>query len=169
MNGDPSSPAPTRRLAGELRASFAEAMAGDEVYDRLAAWVDDELSPVEAEGVAAWLAADPEARATAEALAEVRRELGVASLPARAVRVAPSRRWRRFAAAAALLVALGGGWLLSGRLGRTGLAGSPQDPAPPAEALPVSTIGFENGLAGWTTSPTVIDFESGQLPPSSSI
>jgi len=85
------------------------------------------------------------------------------------VRVAPSRRWGRFAAAAALLVALGGGWLLSGRLGRTGLAGSPPDLAPPAEALPVSAIGFENGLAGWTTSPMVIDFESGQLPLSSSI
>jgi len=91
MNGDPSSLAPTRRLAGELRASLAAARAGDEGYDLLAAWVDGELSPVEAEGVAAWLAVDPEARATAEALAEVRRELGVASLPARTVRVAPSR------------------------------------------------------------------------------
>ena len=101
MNGDPSSLAPTRRLAGELRASLAAARAGDEGYDLLAAWVDGELSPVEAEGVAAWLAVDPEARATAEALAEVRRELGVASLPARTVRVAPSRRWGRFAAAAA--------------------------------------------------------------------
>ena len=197
MSQEPT-PLATARLAGALRAGLAEACAEGDDYALLAAWVDGELSAAEAEGVAAWLAADPEAAATAEALAAIRRELVGERLPAPVpVRVARRLPWAGLAAAAALLVAIGGSWL-AGRpappdpgTSRPALARA-ADPAPepsgppaaevrlaevprpaPAPAGPprpelVSFADFEGGTAEWSREAVVLDFESGQLPPSSS-
>ena len=123
MSGDPTLLA-TARLAGELRASLAEAPAEGAEWDDfalLAAHVDGELSAVEAEGVEAWLAADPEAAATAAALAALRRELVDERLPAPLpLRAGRPLTWAGLAAAAALVAAVGMSWL----------AGRPAPPAP---------------------------------------
>jgi len=137
MSGEPA-PLATARLAGELRASLAEAPAGGDDFALLAAYVDGELSAVEAEGVEAWLAADPEAAATAAALAALRRELAAERLPAPLP--LPSRRfgsWAGLAAAAALVAAFGLSWL-------AGRAAPPVPVAPmaevPAAAVPEAAV-----------------------------
>lgn len=120
MSGDPV-PLATARLAGELRASLAAASAGGDDFALLAAYVDGELSAIETEGVEAWLAADPEAAATAAALAALRQELAGERLPAPLpLRPGRSLSWAGLVAAAALVAAVGVTWL----------AGRPAPPAP---------------------------------------